>query len=117
MAGGGVVGAGVSEEDITSIGLWFVEKKSSRSTSAQPRLADAFPMKSRQIQPQRDTQYHQRMGQIIIVCVNYSIPLSNTLSLKPHPIFTGHKRSNTLSRTTTQAKNQWETHKEIQHFL
>lgn len=101
MAGGGVVGAGVSGEDITSIGLWLVEKKSSRSTSAQPRLGDAFPMKSRESQPDRDTQYHQRTGQIIIVCVSYSIPLSNTLSLRPLPIFTGHRRSNTSCRTTT----------------
>lgn len=64
-----------------------------------------------------DTQYCQRTGQIIIVCVSYSIPLSNTLSQRPFPIFTGHRRSDTLSRTTAEARNQWQTHILIQHFL
>lgn len=41
MAGGGVVGAGISGVDIISVGLWLVEKKSSRSNPAQARAGDA----------------------------------------------------------------------------
>lgn len=103
MAGGGVVGAGVSGVDITSIGLWPVEKKSCRSTPAQPRPGDADSSHEVNSVParHRDTQYRQRRGEIIIVCVSYSIPLSNTLSQRPFSIFTGHRRSDTLSRATT----------------
>lgn len=59
MAGGGVVAAGVSGVDITSNGLWLVEKKSNRSSQAKPRPdleMQTVPMKSRVSQP--DTETH-----------------------------------------------------------
>lgn len=57
----GVVGAGVGGVDITSTGLWLVEKKSEGQLEMQ-----TFPMKSRQPWARhKDVPCHQRVEQIL----------------------------------------------------
>lgn len=47
VAGGDVVGTGVSGVDITSTGLWLVEYKSSRSNPNPDLEMQTVPMKSK----------------------------------------------------------------------
>lgn len=91
-------GTGVSGVDVIRTGLWLVEKNSMGRLKHNADLEmQTFPMKSSPSQTWR----HQRIEEIIIVCVSYSIPLPNTLSQRPLLMFSGHRRSNASSRTRT----------------
>lgn len=93
------MGAGVAGVDVTSTGLWLVEKKSEGQLERGADLEmQTFPMESRQPWARhKDVPCPSKSRTNIMVCLNDSLPLSNTLSQRPFSLFASHQRSNTSS--------------------